>query len=101
MGEADARAGLDFRKDDTSLWEFDIVFLDGSSIKRTADKLSSVGWAIKEAAVYLRVPTGTVRIASGTTMLDNLALKLFDTLGPDRKLFAIVASSERSGSTWY
>ena len=101
MGEADARTSLDFRKDDTNLWEFDIVFLNGSSIKRTADKFSSVGWAIKEAAVYLEVPTGTVRIASGTIMLDNLALKLFDTLVSDRKLFAMIASSERSGSTWY
>ena len=98
MDEADAQASLDFHKDDTSLWEFDIVFLDGSSIKRTADKLSSVGWAIKEAAVYLEVPAGSVRISSGTTVLDNLALKLFDTLGADRKLSVIVASSERCGS---
>ena len=101
MDEADARAGLDFRKHDTMLLEFEIVFMNGTSIKSTADKLSSVGWAIKEAAVYLEVPAGSVRISSGTTVLDNLALKLFDTLGTDRKLSVIVASSERCGSTWY
>ena len=101
MDEVGARAGLDFRKHDTTLLEFETVFMNGTSIKRTADKLSSVGWAIKEAAVYLEVPAGSVRISSGTTVLDNLALKLFDTLGADRKLSVIVASSERCGSTWY
>ena len=97
MDEADARADLDFRKHDTTLLEFEIVFMNGTSIKRVADKLSSVGWAIKEAAVYLEVPAGRLRISSGTTVLDHFALKLFDTLGTDRKLSVIVASSERCG----
>ena len=101
MGEAGARAGLDCRKHDTTLLEFETVFMNGTSIKRTADKLSSVGWAIKEAAVYLEVPAGRLRISSGTTVLDKCGLKLFDTLGTDRKLSVIVASSERCGSTWY
>ena len=101
MGEAGARAGLDCRKHDTTLLEFETVFMNGAFIKRIADKLSSVGWAIKEAAVHLEVSAGSVRISSGTTILNHLALKLFDTLGPDFKLPAMVASNERSGSTWY
>ena len=59
LDEAEATANLNFRTDDTTRLEFEIVFMNGTFMKRTADKLSSVGWAIKEAAVYLDVPAGS------------------------------------------
>ena len=71
-------------------YEFEIVFMNGTSIKRDADYMRTVGRAVAEAANYLGVSPGEVRLMRGATMLTGLHVKLFDALGDDEKLSAVV-----------
>ena len=65
---------------------FDMVFVNGASITRVADHLSSVGWAVKEAADYLGVPANRIRLLRGVTILTGLHVKLFDALDTTNRL---------------
>ena len=69
---------------------FDMTFVNGDSITRVADHLSSIGWAVKEAADYLGVPANEVRLLRGETILTCLHVKLFDALDATNSLNAVV-----------
>ena len=74
---------------------FDIVFMNGTNITRRADHLSSVGWAVKEAAEHLGVRASQIRLLRGVTMLNGLHVKLFDALDATNKLNAVVVSERQ------
>ena len=71
---------------------FNIVFVTGASITRVANYLSSVGWAVKEAADYLGVPANRIRLLRGVTILTSLHVKLFDALDTTNRLSVVVVS---------
>ena len=69
---------------------FEITFVNGDSITKVADHLTSIGWAVKEAADYLGVPANEVRLLRGETILTCLHVKLFDALDATNSLNAVV-----------
>ena len=69
---------------------FDMVFMNGTKITRTADDISSVGWAVAEAAAFMKVPRRCIQLMRGTTCLFRLDHKLFDVLGPSYQLSVVL-----------
>ena len=69
---------------------FDMVFMNGTKITRTADDISSVGWAFAEAAAFMKVPRRCIQLMRGATCLYKSDHKLFDVLGPSYQLSVVL-----------
>ena len=59
---------------------FDMIFMNGMKITRSADDISSVGWAVAEAAAFMKAPRRCIQLMRGTTCLFRMDHKLFDVL---------------------
>ena len=69
---------------------FDMIFMNGTKITRSADEMTSVGWAVAEAAEFMKVPHRCIQLMRGTTCLYKLDHKLFDVLGPSYQLSVVL-----------
>ena len=70
--------------------EFQLRFLNGTSISLIADYIHLVGWVRVRAAKHLGVRLSFIRIFRGTTPLPRPEAKVFDVLGGTNELSAIV-----------